>query len=525
VAEPRDRRRFPLLALLLLAVGVVVVLAVSAPLGLLAVRATDVASGDAHRRLARQGEAVAGLLARALADEMRLIEVVAGLEERALSRSANDARARAESDPRRRAMLQQLQQLAPELLWAGFVSVDGRVAVATGELLEGTSVADRPWFARSMSGPHVGTVHDAALLARWLPSTGNGEPARLLDLGVPIVVRDRVVGVLAAHLDSAWLERVLADAARASDQAGGAHWAIVEASGRLAAGPSWLRGRNLDTDRMGEALGASVVLPDGTAGHAIGVPLPAGLPRDRLGWRIVGIGRTDVAHAVGSRIALDAAVLAGASCAIAVLLLALIATRLHAPLARLAAAVGVLARGGPWIDPGPSRVVEVDDIGRALTAVTGQAEAATDEARRLGREFESMFAASPTGLATMDTGLRFVRINDALAAINGLPVEAHIGRRLTELLPRSLAAQVEALVRGVIDTGRPVRGIEFDAALPSRPGLVRRWRVDYVPGFDERGRVAAVHGYVRDVTGLRLVERLEGTDAADASEDGLRRGP
>lgn len=41
--------------------------------------------------------------------------------------------------------------------------------------------------------------------------------------------------------------------------------------------------------------------------------------------------------------------------------------------------------------------------------------------------FERLYAIAPIGLCYFDTSLRFRYINDWLARINGLPVEAHLG--------------------------------------------------------------------------------------------------
>jgi PAS domain-containing protein len=54
-----------------------------------------------------------------------------------------------------------------------------------------------------------------------------------------------------------------------------------------------------------------------------------------------------------------------------------------------------------------------------------------------------------------DRDLRFVALNDALAAVNGLPRDAHVGRYGPELLPH-LDEEAWSVVRAVIASGRPV---------------------------------------------------------------------
>jgi PAS domain S-box-containing protein len=69
--------------------------------------------------------------------------------------------------------------------------------------------------------------------------------------------------------------------------------------------------------------------------------------------------------------------------------------------------------------------------------------------------FDVVGEGAPVGLAFLDADLRFVRINAALAAINGRPVSEHLGRRLEDVLPE-IAAEVVPIYRRVLETGTPV---------------------------------------------------------------------
>jgi len=48
---------------------------------------------------------------------------------------------------------------------------------------------------------------------------------------------------------------------------------------------------------------------------------------------------------------------------------------------------------------------------------------------------DSLLASAPFGFAFYDRDLRFLRINETMAAVNGQPVEAHLGRTLAEGYP------------------------------------------------------------------------------------------
>lgn len=71
------------------------------------------------------------------------------------------------------------------------------------------------------------------------------------------------------------------------------------------------------------------------------------------------------------------------------------------------------------------------------------------------------------GFALVDYNGRYVQVNDALAAINGLPVEAHPGKTIREVLGEA-ATKAEAVIAKVVATGECVVNQEICAVLPSR---------------------------------------------------------
>jgi diguanylate cyclase (GGDEF)-like protein len=103
-----------------------------------------------------------------------------------------------------RGVLNGLQANRPEYTWIGFASADGTVVAASGGLLEGVSVAERPWFRAALKGPAVEDVHEAKLLATLLPDDGTGEPFRFVDIAFPIHADGRLVGVFGVHLSWQW---------------------------------------------------------------------------------------------------------------------------------------------------------------------------------------------------------------------------------------------------------------------------------------------------------------------------------
>ncbi|WP_088893701.1 PAS domain-containing protein [Leptolyngbya ohadii] len=97
------------------------------------------------------------------------------------------------------------------------------------------------------------------------------------------------------------------------------------------------------------------------------------------------------------------------------------------------------------------------------------------------RLLNAFFEAASTvgvGFAIADSQLRYVQLNAHLAAINGYPVEDHLGKPLPELLP-DLTPQIAPILQQVLATGEPVLNLEVSSELPSHPGAVRHWLVSY----------------------------------------------
>ena len=77
--------------------------------------------------------------------------------------------------------------------------------------------------------------------------------------------------------------------------------------------------------------------------------------------------------------------------------------------------------------------------GKTMLSDPGQAVTAAERARGLARETTAALVealwSGPVGIAVLDAELRFVRVNDALAAMTELAAEAHVGRTLGDLVP------------------------------------------------------------------------------------------
>jgi len=120
-------------------------------------------------------------------------------------------------------------------------------------------------------------------------------------------------------------------------------------------------------------------------------------------------------------------------------------------------------------------------------------------------EIERLFAFAPVGLCYYDTDLRYRYLNKWLARINGVQVEACLGKTLEEVLP-VLAAIVAPRLRRVIETGEAIIDVEIIAETLAHPGEPRHFRNSYYPDKSKDGTVIGVCCVVQDVTAQKVVE-------------------
>ncbi|HJS84786.1 MAG TPA: PAS domain S-box protein, partial [Acetobacteraceae bacterium] len=137
--------------------------------------------------------------------------------------------------------------------------------------------------------------------------------------------------------------------------------------------------------------------------------------------------------------------------------------------------------------------------------ISARKEAEAALARTLAEQ-RAIYANAPVGLSAHDHGMRFVAVNERLAAMNGLPVAAHIGRTPREAIP-VVAERVEFLLQRVLETGEPIPAIEVETETAAHPGERRSYLASYYPMREwEDGEVAGVSVAVLDITDRKRAE-------------------
>ncbi|MFG3089074.1 SpoIIE family protein phosphatase [Streptomyces antibioticus] len=128
---------------------------------------------------------------------------------------------------------------------------------------------------------------------------------------------------------------------------------------------------------------------------------------------------------------------------------------------------------------------------------------------------EQMLGGSPIGIAIVDTDLRFVWSNAALARFGGGPPRDRLGLRLADVQPGLDSEAIEAQMRRVLATGETVVGYEHLGHLRSAPHRETAHMMSFTRLDDDRGRPTGVYYTVVDITDRhRARQRLALLDRA-----------
>ncbi|WP_406336856.1 SpoIIE family protein phosphatase [Streptomyces zaomyceticus] len=125
---------------------------------------------------------------------------------------------------------------------------------------------------------------------------------------------------------------------------------------------------------------------------------------------------------------------------------------------------------------------------------------------------DALFETCPIGLVMLDENLRYVHLNQALADMDGIPIEDHIGRTMEEFMITSDGGEYRRMLRAVADEGRPVVSTLVVLRTPGRPDRDHVRSVSFFPLSRAVGTRPGVGGLLVDVTDREqaLVEAAAG---------------
>ena len=121
------------------------------------------------------------------------------------------------------------------------------------------------------------------------------------------------------------------------------------------------------------------------------------------------------------------------------------------------------------------------------------------------RLLETFSHTSAIGIAICDNQLRYQSVNTALAATNGISVEAHLGNTVRDVLGQAAEVVVPALTK-VLITGKTM-STQFAVRLPSREGIVH-CMVSYFPVKRPVHRGQCLGGISVETTELKRLHQL-----------------
>ncbi|MDE3166287.1 MAG: PAS domain S-box protein [Acidobacteriota bacterium] len=114
-------------------------------------------------------------------------------------------------------------------------------------------------------------------------------------------------------------------------------------------------------------------------------------------------------------------------------------------------------------------------------------------------QLERFYATAPIGLGFVGPDLRYVRVNERLAQMNGRAAAEHAGKPIGQIAPE-LAAPVEEACRRAFATGEAVTEFEARAATPALAGAARDWLISVHPLRQPDGEVLGATLVMSDVT-------------------------
>jgi formate hydrogenlyase transcriptional activator len=100
---------------------------------------------------------------------------------------------------------------------------------------------------------------------------------------------------------------------------------------------------------------------------------------------------------------------------------------------------------------------------------------------------DAYFRGSTVGLCILDSDLRYLAINSALAEMNGIPAQTHLGKTPHEVLGE-IAKTFDPHFQRVLSTGQSVLNFELSAALPAR-SEINHWVEHFFPIKGADGKV------------------------------------
>jgi diguanylate cyclase (GGDEF)-like protein len=375
----------------------------------------------------------------------------------------NALRAPSDIDETRR-VLEGLKKAVPLFSWVGLIDPAGIVRAATGGVLEGDDLSQRPVYLNALKGRFIGDVHEALLLASKLPNE-SGEPMRFVDISVPIHGPDgALTGILASHLSWTWAREIETSLIGAETGRSGVELFILDSKGQVLLSP---RGEGrfetlaldaLDLAKRDKRGWTIERWPDGKS-YLTGYAFEIGYQSyPGLGWTALARQPLDVAFQPAQRFQ-TLILQIGLVCALlGALAWWFVANRIAGPIARLTVGAEGLTSGERESLPEVAGSMEVSRLSRSLRALVASLTSEESRADRMeALAHQDRLTGLPNRLA-LDTLLdhllpRAKRTGEVVACLyldlDGFkPVNDTLGHKAGDAVLREIAGRLKQSLRG-----------------------------------------------------------------------------
>ena len=314
---------------------------------------------------------------------------------------------------RRRAMRE-------EFAWLGVIDPQGKVVQDVDGLLQGRSVAQRPWFIAARSGVYAGDVHEALLLEKMLPKPPDGEPLRFIVFAAPILgYSGELIGVVGAHIHWRWVTQTVQTAFDQSARGSGAEILIANAQGVVLYPQKLAHQIQLPAElRTGPGPRSTRVRWDDGLDYLVSVAAVDSRSSETLGWNIVVRQPLDQAlepaHAMRNQLLALGLLAALAFGGVALYL----ARSFSRPIEQLAEAAHRIERGDSQADfPEKGQLIEVEQLGQSLRSMTRTLLAHERELEAVNQSLESQVLQRTEALEIANRELEHLATHDPLTGV------------------------------------------------------------------------------------------------------------
>ena len=148
---------------------------------------------------------------------------------------------------------------------------------------------------------------------------------------------------------------------------------------------------------------------------------------------------------------------------------------------------------------------ELGRLAASFDAMAARIETAAKAREDTFKLLDVVLDSAPIGFALLDRELRYLRVNEALARLNGATAAEHVGRAIRELQPE-LGEEREQMLRRVLEERTPVVDVELLRTGPAKGATERQLRASFFPVTVVDGPPMGVGMFVAETTERRGLE-------------------